>query len=47
MLAVGTVAGLGLAMVDAATFWIAQTLLASLVLAQIGSGLTRPLLSRR
>lgn len=46
-LAVGTVAGLGLAMVDADAFWIAQVLLAGLVIAEIAEGLTRLVLYRR
>lgn len=41
VLAAGTVAGLRLAMIDAATFWIAQALLAGLVLAEVAGGLTR------
>jgi hypothetical protein len=47
VLAVGTVAGLGLAVVDADAFWIAQVLLAGLVLAEIAEGVTRLLLYRR
>ena len=46
VLAAGTVAGLGLATAGAATFWIAQTLLAGLVLAEIASGVTGLLASR-
>jgi hypothetical protein len=47
VLAVGTVAGLGLAVIEADTFWIAHVLLAGLVLAEITEGLTRLVLSRR
>jgi hypothetical protein len=47
VLAVGTVAGLGLAVIQADTFWIAQVLLAGLVVAEITEGLTRLVLYRR
>lgn len=47
VLATGTVAGLGLAMVEANAFWIAQVLLAGLVLAEITEGVTRLVLYRR
>lgn len=46
VLAGAVVTGLGLAMVDAATFWIAQVLLAGLVLAEIAAGVTGLLASR-
>ncbi len=39
-LATGIVGGLGLAMVDAPTFWIAQALLAALVLGEVAKGVT-------
>jgi hypothetical protein len=47
VLAIGTVAGLGLAVIEADTFWIAQVLLAGLVVAEIAEGLTRLVLYRR
>jgi hypothetical protein len=47
VLAVAAVAGLGLAMVDADAFWIAQVLLAGLVVAEITEGLTRLVAYRR
>jgi len=46
VLATGTVAGLGLAMVQADTFWIAQVLLGALVLAEITDGATKLVLYR-
>lgn len=39
-LATGIVGGLALAMVDAPTFWIAQALLAALVLGEVAKGAT-------
>jgi len=47
VLAIGTVAGLGLAMVQADTFWIAQVLLGALVIAEITEGATKLVLYRR
>jgi len=47
VLATGTVAGLGLAMVQADTFWIAQVLLGALVIAEITEGATKLVLYRR
>jgi hypothetical protein len=47
VLAVAAVAGLGLAMVEADAFWIAQVLLAGLVVAEITEGLTRLVAYRR
>lgn len=47
VLAVGSVSGLGLAMVEADAFWIAQVLLAGLGAAQIAEGLTMLALYRR
>lgn len=47
VLAVGTVAGLTLAMVEAETFWIAQALLGALVLAELTEGVTKLVLYRR
>ena len=47
VLAVAAVAGLGLAMVEADAFWIAQVLLAGLVVAEITEGLTRLVSYRR
>ncbi|MBG0741816.1 hypothetical protein IV500_20905 [Paeniglutamicibacter antarcticus] len=47
VLATGTIVGLGLAMVDAPTFWIAQALLASLVLGELASSVTALALYRR
>lgn len=47
VLAIGTVVGLGLAMVDAPTFWIAQALLASLVLGELAKSVTALALYRR
>lgn len=46
ILAAGTVAGLGLAIAGASSFWIAQTLLGGLVLGEIASGVTGLLASR-
>jgi hypothetical protein len=46
-LATGTVAGLGLAMGEADTFWIAQVLLGALVTAEITEGATKLVLYRR
>lgn len=40
VLAAGTVGGLGLAVVDAPTFWIAQALLAALVLGEVAKNIT-------
>jgi hypothetical protein len=47
VLAAGTVAGLGLAVVDAPTFWIAQALLTALVLGEVAKGATVLTLYRR
>jgi hypothetical protein len=47
VLAVGTVAGLTLAMFEAETFWIAQTLLGALVLAELTEGVAKLILYRR
>jgi len=46
VLATGTVAGLGLAMVQADTFWIAQVLLGTLLIAEISDGTTKLVLYR-
>ena len=47
VLAVGVFAGIGLAMVRADRFWIAQALIAALVLAEITSGVIKVVLYRR
>jgi hypothetical protein len=47
VLAVGVWAGIGLALVGAAPFWLAQTLIAALVLAQITDGVVKVALYRR
>lgn len=47
VLAVGVFAGIGLAMVRADQFWIAQVLIAGLVLAEIVEGVTKLILYRR
>jgi len=47
VLAVGTIAGLTLAMAEAETFWIAQALLGALVLAELTEGVTKLVLYRR
>jgi hypothetical protein len=47
VLAAGSVTGVGLAMVDAPTFWIAHALLAGLVLAEIAAGVTSLMASGR
>jgi hypothetical protein len=47
VLAIGTVAGLMLAMFEVETFWIAQTLLGALVLAELTEGMAKLVLYRR
>ena len=47
VLAVGVFAGIGLAMVRADRFWIAQALIAALVVAEITSGVIKLALYRR
>jgi hypothetical protein len=47
VLAVGVFAGIGLAIARVDTFWIAQALIASLVLAEITDGITKLVLYRR
>jgi hypothetical protein len=47
MLAVGALFGLGLAMVEVEYFWIANTLLASLVLSEIGKAALMVIVYRR
>jgi hypothetical protein len=47
ILAVGVFAGIGLAMVRADRFWIAQALIAALVIAEITSGVVKLVLYRR
>jgi len=47
VLAAGTVAGLSLAMAGAETFWVAQALLGTLVLAELTEDVTRLTLYRR
>lgn len=47
VLAVETCGALGLAMIDTPAFWIAQTLLAALVLAEVTKGVTVLALYRR
>lgn len=47
VLAVGAIAGLALAVVEADAFWIAQVLLGGLVVAEIAEGVTSLVLYRR
>ena len=47
ILAVGVFAGIVLAMLDTATFWIAQTLLAAWVLAEVSEGISKLVQYRR
>jgi amino acid transporter len=47
ILAVGVFAGIVLAMLETATFWIAEALLAAWVLAEVSEGVTRLVLYRR
>lgn len=47
MLAVGMFAGVVLAMLDAAAFWIAQALLAAWVIAEVAKGTSKLILYRR
>jgi hypothetical protein len=47
VLAIGVFAGIGLAIVRADTFWIAQALIAALVLAEITDGIIKLVLYRR
>jgi hypothetical protein len=47
ILAVGVCAGIWLAVIQADGFWIAQTLIAALVVAQIADGVTKVTLYRR
>lgn len=47
LLAVGVCAGIGLAIIQAETFWIAQVLIGALVLAEITEGVIKLVLYRR
>lgn len=47
LLAVGVCAGIGLAIIQAETFWIAQVLISALVLAEITEGVIKLVLYRR
>ena len=47
ILAVGVCAGIGLAMVQSDTFWIAQALIGALVLAEVTDGVIKLVLYRR
>ena len=47
VLAVGALAGLGLAMAEVEHFWVANALLAGLVVSEITSGVTKVILYRR
>jgi hypothetical protein len=47
MLAVGVCTGIGLAVVQSDTFWIAQALIGALVLAEVVEGIVKLVLFRR
>ena len=47
ILAVGVCAGIGLAMMQSDTFWIAQALIGALVLAEVSKGVSKLVLYRR
>jgi hypothetical protein len=47
ILAVGVCAGIGLAMMQLDTFWIAQALIGALVLAEVSKGVSKLVLYRR